>query len=154
MNKVILTGRITHDLERRTTQNGTAVCQFDIAVDRPNKNNEADFIRIVAWDKTADFVLNYLGKGRKVAVLGSLRTRTYEDRDTGKKIKVVEVHADNIEFADSRPQGPFAGDGGNNGNGNGGYGGGNGNYGTGNYGNGNGGYAGNNGYNTGGNYHN
>ena len=148
MNKVILTGRITHDLERRTTQSGVAVCQFDIAVDRPSKNNETDFIRIVAWDKTADFVLNYLCKGRKIAVLGSLRTRTYEDKDTGKKIKVVEVYADNIEFADSKPQGPFSGDGGNNGNGNGSYGGGNVNYGTGNSEK-----NGNNGYNTGGDYY-
>lgn len=147
MNKVILTGRITHDLERRTTQSGTSVCRFDIAVDRNNSKNETDFICIVAWDKTADFVLNYLGKGRKIAVLGSLRTRTYEDRDTGKKIKVTEVYADSVEFADSRPQGPFSGDGGNNGKA--GYGDGNGSYSTGYDNNG-----WNSGYNTGGNYHN
>ena len=135
MNTVILTGRITHDLERRTTQSGTAACQFDIAVDRNNQKNETDFIHIIAWDKTADFVLNYLGKGRKILVSGSLHTRTYTDKDTGKKIKVYEVVADRIEFADSRPQGPFS----ENGNDNSNY--------------GNGGFSGNNGYGTGGPYY-
>lgn len=102
MNQVILSGRITSDVELRKTPQGKSVCTFNIAVDRATSNNDADFPTIVAWEKTAEFVTNYLSKGRKIMVKGELRTRMCQDKDTGKNRKITEVYADRIEFADSR----------------------------------------------------
>jgi single-strand DNA-binding protein len=107
MNVVILTGRITADPELKYTQSGVAVCTFNLAVDRPTKGDEADFPTIVAWRETAEFVSKYLHKGSKIVARGEVRTRNYEDRD-GKKHKVTEIQADRVEFADSKPAGPFA----------------------------------------------
>lgn len=108
MNQVILSGRITSDVELRKTPQGKSVCTFNIAVDRATSNNDADFPTIVAWEKTAEFVTKYLGKGRKIMIKGELRTRTYEDKDTGKNHKTTEVYADRIEFADSKPKDSLA----------------------------------------------
>jgi len=107
MNSVILTGRITHDLVRRQTTTGKTCCSFSIAVKVPGGEDKADFFDISTWEQQAEFVLNYLGKGRKIIVEGYLHTRTYDDKD-GNKRKVVEVVAKHIEPADSKPQGPFA----------------------------------------------
>ena len=74
-----------------------------MAVDRRTKEDKADFPTIVAWRQTAEFASRYLSKGRRIIVEGELRTRTYEDKQTGKKHKVTEVEATNIEFADSKP---------------------------------------------------
>lgn len=105
MNKVILMGRLTRDPEVRYTQNNnTCVCTFGLAVNRRFKQEgqaEADFINIVAWAKTAEFVSKYFAKGQQVAVIGRIQTRNYDDKD-GKKIYVTEVVAEEVYFADSK----------------------------------------------------
>lgn len=107
MNVVILTGRLTADPELRYTQQGTACTSFNLAVDRASKNDETDFPTIVAWRETAEWACKYLGKGSRIVVMGEVRTRTYPGSD-GKNHKVTEIVADRLEFADSKPQGPFA----------------------------------------------
>ena len=102
MNSVKLSGRLTADPELKMTPQNVAVTTFILAVDRRTKDDKADFPTVVAWRQTAEFASRYLRKGRRVIVEGELRTRTYEDRD-GKKRKVTEVEATNIEFADSKP---------------------------------------------------
>lgn len=102
MNSVKLSGRLTADPELKMTPQSVAVTTFILAVDRRSKDDKADFPTIVAWRQTAEFASRYLSKGRRIIVEGELRTRTYEDRD-GKKRKVTEVEATNIEFADSKP---------------------------------------------------
>ena len=105
MNKVILIGRLTRDPEiRYTTTNNTAVAQFSLAVNRrfaKEGEQQADFINIVAWAGTADFVGKYFTKGQQVAVCGRLTTRNYDDKD-GKKVYVTEVTAEEVHFADSK----------------------------------------------------
>lgn len=102
MNKVILIGNLTAAPETRKMQDGTVRCSFRLAVQRDFKNSQtgerdADFITIITWRQLAEVCGKYLGKGRKVGVLGSLRTRTYDDTD-GVKHYVTEVVADNVEF--------------------------------------------------------
>ncbi len=105
MNKAILMGRLTRDPEVRTTQSQIPVATFTLAVDRRFKNQsgerEADFISVVAWRSTAEFVGNYLKKGTKVVVVGSIQTRNYEDKE-GRRVYVTEVVADEIHFAESK----------------------------------------------------
>lgn len=100
MNKVILSGNLCGDPEYQTTANGISLCRFRIAVQRKFKNEkgeyESDFISVVAWRGTADFVSKYLHKGNKVGVTGSLQTRTYDAQD-GTKRYVTEVVADEVE---------------------------------------------------------
>ena len=82
MNAVVLVGRTTRDIELRRTGNGTAVASFTLAVNRDFKTNdgqEADFIQCVAWKKTAELLEQYVHKGDRIAVNGSIRTRNYED---------------------------------------------------------------------------
>lgn len=103
MNKIILIGRLTKDPDLRYTQNGKAVCSFTLAVDRPYTNQEekeADFINIVAWNKSGENAAKYLAKGRQAAVEGRLQIRTY-DGDDGKKRWITEVVADRVEFIGS-----------------------------------------------------
>lgn len=100
MNKILLIGRLTKDPDLRYTQNGKAVCSFTLAVDRPYSKDgeqEADFINIVAWNKSGENAAKYLAKGRQAAVEGRLQIRTY-DGDDGKKRWVTEVVADRVEF--------------------------------------------------------
>ena len=100
MNKILLIGRLTKDPDLRYTQNGKAVCSFTLAVDRPYSKDgeqEADFINIVAWNKSGENAAKYLAKGRQAAVEGRLQIRTY-DGDDGKKRWVTEVIADRVEF--------------------------------------------------------
>ena len=108
MNKVILIGNLAADPESRTTQSGVAQCTLRLAVQRRFANQqgvrEADFFNIVCWRQTAEFCSRYLSKGRKIAVEGSLQTRSYDAQD-GSKRYVTEVIADNVEFCDSRPDG-------------------------------------------------
>lgn len=106
MNVVILTGRLTADPELRYTTQGTACTSFNLAVDRASRDDSADFPTIVAWRETAEFINQYMRKGSRIIVRGEVRTRTYDDN--GKNRKVTEIQADRVEFADSRPQGPFA----------------------------------------------
>lgn len=107
LNRVILIGRLTRDPEMRYTANGTAVCRFALAVNRPYTNQagerEADFIDIVTWRQLAETCANYLGKGRLVAVEGRLQVRTYEGQD-GQKRKAAEVVAETVRFLDRGAQ--------------------------------------------------
>ena len=107
-NKVILMGRITHDLELRTTPSGANVCTFSIAVDRrfQNKGEEkkSDFFNIVAWRQQADFVCRYFGKGRMILVEGELQTRSYTDKN-GANVRVTEIIADRLTFTGEKAQG-------------------------------------------------
>ena len=108
MNKAILIGNLTRDPEARTTQSGVAVTTFTIAVNRRFTNQqgvrEADFIPIVTWRQTAELCARYLSKGRKVAVEGSIQTRSYDAQD-GTKRYVTEIVADNVEFLSPNQQG-------------------------------------------------
>lgn len=105
LNQTVLMGRLTADPELRRTQSNTAVTSFSIAVERDikDKNSEklTDFIDIVAWGNTAEFVSRYFEKGRMIAVVGRLQTRTWEDKE-GHRRKAVEVKADAAYFADSK----------------------------------------------------
>ena len=101
LNRIILMGRLTRNPELRHTQQGTAVASFTLAVDRPGQNKSTDFIDIVAWKNTADFVASYFTKGRMAVVEGRLQIREWTDRDGGKR-RSAEVVADNVYFADSR----------------------------------------------------
>lgn len=107
MNKVILMGRLTKEPEiRYTPSNGTAVCQFTVAVDRRFKSEgqpQADFINCVAWRTTAEFVSKYFTKGSRIAIVGQIQTRTWDDND-GKRHYVTEVIADEVEFCESKRQ--------------------------------------------------
>lgn len=103
MNHIVLIGRLTRDPELRYTQNGLAVANFDLAVDRPTTNQQGerqtDFIRIIAWQKQAELCANYLKKGRLVGVEGRLQIRSYETQD-GQKRRVAEVVANYVQFLD------------------------------------------------------
>ena len=104
LNKAILMGRLTRDPELKITPSGVSVCSFAIAVSRPysrDKETPADFIDIVAWRQSAEFVSKYFTKGSMIIVDGSIQTRTYEDRN-GNKRKAVEVVADNVQFGESK----------------------------------------------------
>lgn len=111
MNKVILIGNLTRDPELRTTRSGTSVCSFTIAVNRnytdANGERQADFITVQTWRGLAENCAQYLGKGRKVAVVGSLQSRTYEDKD-GNKRTVSEVIAAEVEFLGAKSDEPAA----------------------------------------------
>lgn len=102
LNVVVLTGRLTADPELKTTANGTSVCSFSIAVDRRYRSGEdrtADFINIVAWRASAEFVSKYFKKGQMIAIEGSIQTRRYQDKE-GKNRTAFEVVANNVQFAD------------------------------------------------------
>ena len=101
LNKATIMGRLTADPEMRATPNGKKVCSFTLAVNRPGKDAGADFIDIVAWEKTAEFVCKYFAKGQQVAVAGRIRTRTWEDQ-SGNKRKAVEVVAEEVHFAEGK----------------------------------------------------
>ena len=108
LNKIILMGRLTRDPELRRTGTGTAVTSFSLAVDRDFKSQsgekETDFIDIVAWRSTAEFVSKYFTKGRMAVVEGRLQIRDWTDKDGGKR-RSAEVVADNVYFGDSKRDG-------------------------------------------------
>lgn len=102
LNVVVLTGRLTDTPELKTTGSGTSVCSFSIAVERRYKSGEerqADFINIVTWRATAEFVSKYFKKGQMIAIEGSIQTRRYQDKE-GKNRTAFEVVANNVQFAD------------------------------------------------------
>lgn len=108
LNKVILMGRLTRDPELRTTNNGTSVASFSMAVERDFKNRETgeretDFIDIVAWRNTAEFAARYFQKGQLAAVEGRLQIRDWTDTD-GHKRRAAEVVAQSVYFAGQKPQ--------------------------------------------------
>ena len=107
LNKVILMGRLTADPELRQTPSGVSTCQITVAVDRryaaQGQERQADFINVVAWRQTAEFISKYFSKGKMIIVEGSLRTRTYDDkRYPDVKHYVTEVYADNVSFGESK----------------------------------------------------
>ena len=105
LNKIIIMGRLTRDPELRRTGSGTAVTSFSLACDRDFKSQsgdkETDFIEVVAWKNTAEFVSKYFSKGRMAVVEGRLQIRDWTDKDGGKR-RSAEVVADNVYFADSK----------------------------------------------------
>lgn len=108
LNRILLMGRLTRDPELRRTQSGTAVTSFTLAVDRDFKSQsgekETDFIDIVAWKNTAEFVSKYFSKGRMAVVDGRLQIRDWTDKD-GNKRRSSEVIADSVYFGDSKRDG-------------------------------------------------
>ena len=123
LNRIVLMGRLTRDPELRRTQSGTSVTSFSLAVDRDfkgqNGEKETDFIDIVAWRGTAEFVCNYFTKGRMAVVEGRLQIRDWTDKD-GNKRTTAEVVADQVYFGDSKRDGDGGGYG-NSGYSSGGY---------------------------------
>ena len=105
LNVVAIMGRLVADPELRTTTQGTNVCTFRIACERsyskPGEQRQADFVDIVAWGKTAEFICKFFQKGSMIAVEGSLQTRRYQDK-TGSNRTAVEVVASNISFAGAK----------------------------------------------------
>lgn len=101
INNVVLMGRITHELEPKSTANGVNVVSFTLAVERSfvkqGEQRQADFIDCVAFRGTADFITNYFRKGSMLAVAGKIQTRNYEDKN-GNKRKAVEVVVDEASF--------------------------------------------------------
>lgn len=105
LNKIFIMGRLTRDPELRRTDSGTAVTSFALAVDRDfkgkNGEKETDFIEVVAWRNTAEFVAKYFAKGRAAVVEGRLQIRDWKDKE-GNNRRNAEVIADNVYFADSK----------------------------------------------------
>ena len=113
LNRIILMGRLTRDPELRHTQTGTAVASFTLAVDRDFKDRSTgergtDFINVVAWRQTGEFVSRYFTKGRMAVVEGRLQMRDWTDKD-GNKRTAAEVVADNVYFGDSKRDGESGG---------------------------------------------
>lgn len=115
MNKVILMGRLTRNPEVRYTTSNVLVASFSLAINRrfakEGEERQADFINVVAWDKTGEFCSKYFKKGQQVGIVGRIQSRSYDDKD-GKKIYVTEVVAEEAYFADSRKEdsdNPFGG---------------------------------------------
>ena len=108
LNNVTIMGRITKDIELRRTNDGTPVASFTVACERDfkgkNGEKETDFIDVVAWKNTAEFVDKYFAKGRMAVVSGRLQIRTWKDKD-GNNRRTAEVVADNVYFGDSKKDG-------------------------------------------------
>ena len=106
MNVVCLVGRLTADPELRQTPNGIPVCSFSVAVQSSSKNADgsykADFINCVAWRYTAEFISKYFRKGQNIGLNGSIQTRQYQDKDTGKNRTAFEVVINNAYFVESK----------------------------------------------------
>ena len=114
LNHITIMGRLVKDPELRRTQSGVAVCSFTVAVDRDFQSREAaekqtDFIDVVAWRQTAEFVSKYFTKGRMIVVDGSLQSRKWQDK-TGQNRVSWEVLANNIYFGDSKRDAMSGGD--------------------------------------------
>lgn len=106
INRVVLTGRLTKDLELRQTQSGKSTVSFSLAVDRAFRKDgqpEADFINCVAWNRQAEAMAQYLHRGSLIGVDGRLQTRNYENQQ-GQRVYVTEVVVDNFTFLESRAQ--------------------------------------------------
>ena len=106
MNVVCLMGRLTAEPELRQTPNGVSVCSFSVAINRAysgqNGERQTDFINCVAWRQTGEFISRYFHKGNMIGLNGSIQTRTYQDKDTGKNRTAFEVVINNAYFAESK----------------------------------------------------
>lgn len=102
MNVICIVGRLTADPELKTTSSGKSVASFNVAVDNQGKDSGATFFRCQAWEKTADFVTNYLSKGRLVSVTGRIQSRKFTDKD-GNNREAWEVTAERVNGLD-RPR--------------------------------------------------
>ena len=100
INTITLMGRLTQTPELKTTNSGIETANFAVAVDRRFQKDQTDFINVVAWRQSAKFVTSYFKKGQMIAIVGSLQTRSYTDKN-GNKRTVYEVVADNISFTAS-----------------------------------------------------
>lgn len=110
LNKVILGGRLTSDVELKQTQSGVAVCSFSLAVNRrfaKEGEQAADFINVTAWRGTAEFISKYFGKGSSICIVGSIQTRNWTDQN-GQKRYATDVVADEAMFVDSKSDAPTA----------------------------------------------
>ncbi|MBQ1297783.1 MAG: single-stranded DNA-binding protein [Clostridiales bacterium] len=101
MNLAILMGRLTKDPDISTSQNGTQIARYTIAIDRIGKDQGADFISCVAFNKSAEFADKYLKKGTKIAIEGAIRTGSYTNKD-GQKVYTTDVIVNRQEFAESK----------------------------------------------------
>lgn len=105
MNHAALIGRLTADPELKTTSSGIATTRFSLAVDRAytrqGEESQTDFINIVAWRQTAEFICRYFSKGQRIALTGRIQTGSYTDRD-GKKRYTFDVVAENVEFCETK----------------------------------------------------
>ena len=101
LNKAILNGRLTKAPELKQTQNGKSVCGFTIAVDRSRDREKTDFIPIVAWGKTAEFVNQWFGKGDLNSIVGRIEVRNYDDKN-GNKRTATEIIAEEVLFGGSK----------------------------------------------------
>ena len=107
INNVVLMGRLTADPELKQTPSGVSTCQITVAVNRgytsQDGERQTDFITVVAWRQTAEFISRYFTKGKTIIVEGSLRTRTYDDkRYPDVRHYVTEVYADNVSFGETK----------------------------------------------------
>ncbi|NLZ94953.1 MAG: single-stranded DNA-binding protein [Bacteroidales bacterium] len=116
LNRVILMGRISQDIELKQTPSGVSVLSFNVAVERSfvkqGEERQADFISCVAWRQQAEFISKYFSKGRMIALEGNLRTRNYEDKN-GSKHYVTEVYVDSVSFTGEAKQSSGSSYGGN-----------------------------------------
>jgi len=105
-NKVIVMGRITKDIELKTTPQGVTVTSFTVAVDRPytakGQEKQTDFFNCVAWRSTAEFIAHYFGKGRMIHFDGELQNRSYTDKNGDKKT-VTEIIVSSVQFTGEKP---------------------------------------------------
>ena len=114
MNKVILIGRLTADVDLRQTQNNISTCRFTVAVNRKYKNEQtgeydADFVSCVAWRQTAEFISKYFSKGKMIALEGTLRTGSYQDKNHADVTHyTTDVYVDNVEFCGDKSSGQAA----------------------------------------------
>ena len=106
LNRIIIMGRLTADAELRHTANGKAVASFTVACNREGKDQATDFIDCVAWEKTAEFVSKYLGKGRVAVVEGRLQIREWTDQNNNKR-RNAEIKVDRVFFGDSKKNDPI-----------------------------------------------
>lgn len=105
LNRITITGRLTHDPELRTTQSGISVVTFSLANQRNYKNSagerDTDFFNVTAWRSTAEFVSQYFSKGSLIIVDGRLESRKYTDKDGNNRV-AIEIKADNVYFGESK----------------------------------------------------
>lgn len=102
VNQVILLGRLTRDVELKTTASGKNIADFSLAVDKGGADGGADFFDVTAWEKLAELVAQYTSKGSKVLVQGRLSQQTWDDKDSGAKRSKITVTATDVTFLDSK----------------------------------------------------